>query len=203
MDGRTGDMTHHLQAKAGGNFVIRGCLFIDGVNNQSQGRAPINMCKELNTDLSPNYEWWASSEGNSLFVEKCVFVSHYGRGCVHFFSQASAFAIPTAQMTNVVGQSTPVLIRDNIGMVPTTPTVLSPFSDAKWILNNPVVGAPAWSVSNTVIPYDSTEAAFSNRDIKGYTRAAGAIAASGSVATKRFVWPHGSEARTDAYRGLG
>lgn len=46
-DPTKGDDSHHIQMKAGGNFVIRGCLFIDSLNNRAQGRAPLLMCKEL------------------------------------------------------------------------------------------------------------------------------------------------------------
>jgi len=191
-----GDNTHHIQMKAGGNFVIRGCLFIDSLNCNAQGRGPINMCKELSADgVSPNYEWWASSEGNSLLVEKCVFIGHYGRGAVYFFPQTHSFAIPAAQMSAVT-------IRDNIGMITPTPTVLAPFSSAKWILNDPFNG-PAWSVNNSEMAYVSDAPGFNNKPLFGYARTAGPIAVPRSVSTYRFVYPHGFEARADSFGGLG
>jgi len=195
-DPQWGDNTHHIQAKAGGNFVIRGNLFIDSVRNQAQGRGPINMCKELSYAGTPNYEWWASSEGNSLLVEKNVFVSHYGRPMVYFFPPGHAYGIPAAQMSSVT-------IRDNIGMAPSTPTVLAPFDDSKWIANDPK-GGPVWRANNSVMPYGANEPGFNGTPLKVYTRTDGPIAASaGEVATRRFQYPHGHVARVDAHRGLG
>jgi hypothetical protein len=190
-----GDMTHLIQAKAGGNFVIRSTLFGDSINNQSQGRGMINMCRELAGDgVTPNFEWWAGLEGNSLLVERCVFVGHYGRPCVHFFPQGHSYAIPAAQVSSVT-------VRDNVGMLPATPTVLAPFDSTKWIANDPKSG-PAWSANNTVVPYDPTEAAFLNRALKGYGLAV-PVSAAAALAMQRFVYPHGFEPRSDNLRGLG
>jgi hypothetical protein len=195
-DPQWGDNTHHIQAKAGGNFVIRGNLFIDSVRNQSQGRGPVNMCKELSMAGLPNYSWWASSEGNSLLVEKNVFINHYGRPMVYFFPAGHSYGIPAAQMRFVT-------IRDNIGMAPATPTVLAHFDDSKWIANDPL-GGPAWSVNNSVMPYGADEPGFSGKPVKVYTRTDGPIPASaGEVATRRFQYPHGHVTRVDAHRGLG
>jgi hypothetical protein len=195
-DPQWGDNSLHIQAKAGGNFVIRSNLFIDSLRNQNQGRGPIHMCKELGANGQPNYEHWASSEGNSLLVEKNVFVSHYGRPLVHFFPQSHSNAIPASQMSSVT-------IRDNIGMVTSTPTVMAPFDSSKWIANDPM-GGPAWEASNSVMPYSADEAGFNDRMLKVYTRTAGPIAATGgTVSTSRFQYPHGHVTRADAHRGLG
>lgn len=201
-DPEWGDNTHHIQAKAGGNFIIRGCLFVDSVRNQSQGRGPITMLREYGGTGLPNFEWWAGSEGNSLLIEKNVFVGHYGRGVLYFFPVGAA---DTGYMASGSAEDeiSAVTVRDNIAMITATPTVLTPFSQAKYILNDPTGGADWTTRGNAVETYSEDESPFSNRLIKAYTRTAGTLSAgAGSVATKRFVFPHGYVARTDAYQGL-
>lgn len=188
-----GDNTHHIQAKAGGNFVIRGNLFVDSLHNQNQGRGPINMCRE-GASTVPNFEWWAGLEGNSLIIERNVFVGHYGRAAVYFF--------PAGHGNNLGLTMSAVIIRDNIGMITTTPTVLAPFDSTKWILNDPLNGGSWAARGNSEEPYDVEETPFADRALKLYTRKAGPIQASGSLETKRFVWPHGAINRADTLRGL-
>ena len=152
--------------------------------------------------IDPNFEWWAGASGNSLLIEKNVFVSPYGRGVLYFFPSSAGAGGGYMAAGSASNQISSVTVRDNIAAIASTPTVLDPFSQAKYILNDPTGGADWTTRGNTVETYTSDEAAFSHRSIKAYTRQAGTVAASGSVTTKRFVWPHGWAARIDAYRGL-
>jgi hypothetical protein len=102
---------------------------------------------------------------------------------------------PAAHEREVTG-ITSCVIRDNIGMAQSASTA--------WVANPPAVYTGTWAANgNAAETYSSTESPFDNRLLKLYTRAAGTLAATGgTVATHRFVWPHGYIARSDAYKGL-
>ncbi len=203
-DPKLGDCTHHIQAKAGGNFVVRGCLFIDSLANNSAGRGPINMCRELAEDSSPNFEPWAGLAGNSLLVEKCVFVGHYGRAAVYFF--------PVGHTYNTGLTMASVVIRDNIGMIADTPSVIPDFPGLAgadynnrklWILNDPVNSQSWVERGNSVMPFGQDEPGFNEKLLLRYLRTAGPITVPRVISTLRFVYPHGFVARSDGFAGLG
>jgi hypothetical protein len=160
----------------------------------------------------PNFVPWAGSQGNSLTFERNVFVGHYPRPIIWFFDPAT---LPL-QALHASGDTTvgperrlsSLIVRDNIAMLTSTAAsfMLAGFpgaSNAMWIYRDPNAGTNWAARGNSIETYDATEAPFADRALKLYTRAAGSIAASGSLTTKRFVWPHGYVARTDALRGLG
>ena len=202
--GPRADNSAHVQSKAGGNVAIRGCVFVGSRYTQNEGQGHIIMTREY-SGSNPNFEWWAGLEGNSLTVEQNVFVSHYGKPLVFFFP---AGAPTTGYMApgSGVDQIASVTVRDNIGMVASTPTTDSPFSEAKWIKNDPTGGAAWVARGNSVMTYGGPdEVGFSDdeRRLKTYRRLYGAIAGGGAWAPYRFVFPHGYIARTDSNRGLG
>jgi hypothetical protein len=199
-----GDMSHLLQLKAGGNFTVRGCLFIDSIANMAAGRGHINMCRELSGAGQPNYEWWAGMEGNSLLIEKSVFIGHYGRAVLHFF--------PSGHPYNTGLTMSAVTVRDNIGMITDTPSVIANFPGLAgadydnrklWILNDPTSTAGWVQRGNAVMPYGAGEPGFAGKALKRYKRNAGPITVQRTVSTQRFVYPHGHEPRNDSYGGLG
>jgi hypothetical protein len=217
-----GDHTFLLQMKAGGNWTVRGNLLIDSPWSNN-ARGSIMMLREWSGDnTAPNHEWWAGVEGNSLLFEKNVVVGHMCRPILSFFEQDLARA--GEPMRPAAGGAwaaetrlNSLTVRDNIAMVasamrdgiqPTFPIPGWAAQDATtrplWIYQDPNGGTHWTGRGNTVLTYDQTEAAFENRLLKVYTLAAGAAAASGgTVATQRFVYPHGYEARSDALKGLG
>lgn len=196
-----GDATHLIQMKAGGNFVIRGCLIRDSINNQSQGRGSINMCREQNGNGNANFDLWsAGAQGNSLLIERNVFINHYGRSLLWFFPSGHPFYMAPGQAANQVNS---VVVRDNIGMVAGSPTISAPFDDSKWVMNDPTGGAP-WATNNSSMPYGRDEPGFDQKALHVYSRTAGALAAqAGTASSLRFQFPHGYVARSDAYQGLG
>jgi hypothetical protein len=193
--GTLGDSSIGLQAKGGGNLIVRGCLFISGaLVNTATGLIVYE--KELGDTPPGNYGGWTYGlSGHSVLVEKNVFINHRphvppgdAMGFVYCRPAGHGWEVTPASITSFV-------VRDNLGM--------STVPSSGWIKNAPPsYTGGAWTVGNTAITYDSAETPFSNREMKGYNRALGPIAASGSASTYSFVWPHGSVARTDAYRGL-
>lgn len=204
-----------LQMKSGGNWTVRGNLFVDSTSPMVSSGA-INMCREMAEDgVTPNYKtWYAGADGNSLLFEKNVFVGHYPRPIIFFFAQASTSAMRPASGGAWTAEERldTLTIRDNIAMVATTqvsgyypPLSGWPGTDnAMWIYQDPNAGTYWAARGNTVMTYGTDEPGFSDDDkaLKLYRREAGTVAASGSVSTYRFIWPHGSLARTDAYQGL-
>lgn len=197
-----GDNSATLQFKAGGNAIVRGCLLVGSVHTQNEAQGMVVMYREYNSaGTAPNFESWAGMNGNSLLFEKNVVINHYGKPIIFFFpSGIPEYMGPGSGATQIAS----VTVRDNIGMVASTPTVDAPFTDAKWIKNDPTGGAAWVARGNTAMTYGAGEPGFTDDDklLKLYRRQAGTIAASGSVATKRFVWPHGCIDRTDAFQGL-
>lgn len=187
--GPRGDSTFQVQMKGGGNLVLRGCLLIAGKYSRS-GTGNVMFEKEEN-----NFGGWTYGlAGHSVLVERNVFISHYPyiqgvqeRPFVNFR--------PPGDRQEVIGVSS-VVIRDNIGM--------NAVPDAKWIGNDPSAGGSWRGRGNSVETYDSGESPFLGRDLLLYARAAGTLAAGFAVpSNRRYVWPHGSTARTDAFQGLG
>lgn len=208
------DHSEVLQMKAGGNWTVRGNLFIDSqAPNVANGA--INMCREYAVDgVTPNFEWWAGSEGNSLLFERNVYIGHYPRPIIWFFTAGNQRLYGTAagQPANVTLQS--LTVRDNIAML--TPTQVTGYyppitgfpgtNNSMWINNDPNNGTYWTARGNSVMTYGTNEPGFSADDkaLKLYRRQAGTIAANGgTVSTYRFTWPHGSMARSDAVQGLG
>lgn len=207
------------QMKSGGNWVIRSNLYIDSqYPNVANGM--VNMCREMSADGTvPNYKPWnAGSEGNSLLVEKNVFIGHYPRPIVWFFPAGHTFALQPA-----VGGDYPasqrlasLIVRDNIAMVAGQGATagadqwkLAGWSSQDeatkpmWIYRDPNAG-PSWGArGNAVVPYGIDAPGFQDKELLRYRRSAGPLQASGSVTTRRFVFPHGHEGRTDAHQGLG
>ena len=191
--GPEGDNSKTIQAKGGGNLIVRGCVLIMGQHAQDV-RGGISFEKETG-----NYggDWFYGAAGHSLLIEKNVFINHRAYSppgdalaMVYFYPSGNAREVDPATITSCV-------IRDNIGMSTVTDY------DTYWIQNPPSVFADGdWSTSNSVETYNSSETPFADKLLKSYTRAAGTIAASGTVATYRFTWPHGSIARSDAFRGI-
>jgi hypothetical protein len=210
-----GDQSHLVQMKAGGNWTLRGNLFIDSKYPMTN-RGQINMCREYKADgVTPNFEWWAGSEGNSLVVERNVFIGHFPRPIVGMFdwSTGALWAMyPPSHPTATAAQKlSTMLVRDNIAMMASPPAnhVLPGFpgaDNAMWINFDPTGGATWATRGNTVMTYGTNEPGFTadEKAMKRYRRSAGPVAANaGSVATRRFVYPHGHEPRNDAYGGLG
>ena len=194
--GDDGDSSYGVQCKGGGNLVFRGNL-VRGGRNTNTATGELGYVREPGNDGGFAF----NSEGCTLLVEKNVFINHRPyfagtdeRGMV-YFAPATGFGssqyLDQALITSCV-------IRDNIGM--------STVPDSVWVKNAPTSWADAnWAVSNSVEPYSAAELPWADDDkaLKLYRRRYGTIAATGgSVATHRFVWPHGSVARTDAFRGL-
>lgn len=187
------DSSVNVQCKGGGNLTFRGNLVISGPRVRTATGAIV-----FEKEAGNFGGWMFGLEGHSLLVEKNVFVSHlaYSAGTQE---RAMVYFRP-AISSNYLDQSliTACVIRDNIGMS-TVPSSL-------WVQNPPASWADAnWAASNTEAAYGIGEPGFSDDDkaLLLYRRLAGTIAATGgSIATKRFVWPHGYVARTDAFRGL-
>ncbi|MBP8300999.1 MAG: hypothetical protein KA020_11575 [Planctomycetes bacterium] len=163
--------------------------------------------------MTPNFEWWAGSEGNSLLFEKNVYIGHYPRPPIFFYSQASISAMRPASggAWTAAERLDSLTVRDNIAMVATVEPygawMLPGFpgaANAMWINQDPNAGATWGDRGNTAMTYGTDEPGFSadEKALLLYRRQAGTIAASGSVATQRFLYPHGFTARTDAFRGM-
>lgn len=214
-----GDPSLLLQMKAGGNWAIRGNLFRD-TRYPKNAQGMINMCREYASDgVTPNFEWWAGSLGNSIDFQRNLIFGHYPRPIFFFFPQDSSRVgepmRPAAGGAWAAEQRLSALtVVDNIAMV--TPTnwtgtydwSLAGFpgaSNAMWINLDPNAGANWGARGNTALAYGSAEPGFSaNEKALLLSRlGASAPAASGSLTTKRFVPPHGWISRTDSLRGLG
>lgn len=215
-----GDQSLLLDLKAGGNWTVRGNLFIDSqAPNNANGA--ILMEREYGEGGSPNFEWWAGSEGNSLTFERNVWLGHYPRPIMFFRDPAvhANQALYASGDTSVAAERrmSSLLVRDNIAMVTTSEPygswMLSGFpgaSNAMWILRDPNGGTNWAARGNSIETYDVNEGAFADRLLKLYTRKAGPIAANNDpgtglprvLATKRFIYPHGFIDRSDAYQGL-
>jgi hypothetical protein len=209
-----GDQSLLLQMKAGGNWTVRGNVFRDS-KYPNVANGAITMLREYNADgTTPNFEWWAGLEGNSLDFQRNVFIGHYPRPIIWFFPHASypnTALYPAGDGT--VGperELASLTVLDNVAMVTSTAAtwMLSGFpgaNNAMWINNDPNGGTNWAARGNTVLTYTEDELAFSSdeRALLAYRLAAGPVAASGSLTTKRFTWPIGYIARTDSSRGLG
>jgi hypothetical protein len=139
--------------------------------------------------------WMFGLEGHSLLVERNVFVNHLPyaagsaqRAIVYFRPSISSNYLDTSLITSCI-------IRDNIGM--------SPVPSSLWVANPPPVYRGPWTSANTAMTYGADEPGFKDKALLAYTRLAGPVAAAGNMATKRFLYPHGFEARDDAFGGLG
>jgi hypothetical protein len=199
------DNTCNIQCKGGGNLVVRGNLIIhppkyyDVDSGPNQGSGLIRYVRE--TPGVNDGGWKYGLAGHSLLVEKNLFISHYPyeagnneEPLVSFIQEGH----PLDADTHPVLGMTSCVIRDNIGM--------AQYPSAGWVRTPPAVfGGGTWaSNGNIVLPYDANEAAFEDRLLRHYTTATKyGDAVGGSIATKRFVWPHGHMSRTDALRGLG
>jgi hypothetical protein len=162
-----------------------------------------------------NFEPFAGEFGNSILFEKNVFVGHYPRPVWRFPLQTDKNALRPATggggpPWTASERLSSFVCRDNIAMVHPGPMTnwdgnigFPGVDNDKWILYDPNSG-PTWNArGNTTLTYDAAETGFDDRALKLYTRTGGPIAATaGTVATKRFVWPHGYIDRTDAHRGL-
>lgn len=191
--GDNGDSSISVQCKGGGNLVFRGNLVRSGAN-VSTATGEIVYEKESN-----NYGGWMFGlEGHSLLVEKNVFITHLPysagvaqRAMVYFRPSISGNYLDVSLITSCV-------IRDNIGMS-TVPSSL-------WVPNAPPSWGDAnWAANNSEMVYGVNEPGFTDDDrvLRLYRRMYGTIAAgAGSIATYRFLWPHGYTTRTDAFRGL-
>jgi hypothetical protein len=181
-----GDNSKTIQSKSGGNLTVKGCLFVMGAYAQDV-RGGISFEKE-----TANYggDWFYGAAGHSLLIEKNVFIAHRADS-----SPALVYFYPAAHEREVTG-ITSCVIRDNIGMAQSASTA--------WVANPPAVYTGTWAANgNAAETYSASESPFDNRLLKLYTRAAGTLAATGgTVATHRFVWPHGYIARSDAYKGF-
>jgi hypothetical protein len=185
-----GDNSITLQAKGGGNLVVRGCLLISGKHSQT-ATGSIVFEKENN-----NFGGWSYGlEGHSVLVEKNVFINHrpYVAG---YDERAMVYCRPPGHANQVdPAQISSFIIRDNVGIS----TVPSPL----WIRNPPAAFADSsWNISNSALQYDVSESVFSQRELLQYRVAAGPIPGN-ALATQRFVFPHGYVARSDSSRGLG
>ena len=187
--GPEGDNSITIQSKGGGNLVVRSCLLISGVRSQT-ATGSIVFEKEQN-----NFGGWMFGlEGHSVLVEKNVFINHRpyvppgdARAMVYCRPPGHVQEVNPAAITSFV-------VRDNIGM--------STVPDSGWIRNQPPSFTEAWRARNSVMPYFANETGFSQRELLRYLRAAGPIAGN-PLDTLRFVYPHGYEARSDSYQGLG
>ena len=209
-----GDHSLLLDLKAGGNWTVRGNLLIDSqAPNNANGS--ILLEREYGGGGAPNFEWWAGSEGNSLLYEKNVHIGHYPRPIMFFRDPAvhPLQALYAAGDTSVVAERrmSSLVVRDNIAMVaaaqPYGNWMLAGFpgaSNAMWLMRDPNGGTNWQARGNSVMTYGTGAPGFTDdsKRLLLYRLAAGPIAASGSVATKRFIWPHGTIDRTDAFRGL-
>ncbi len=187
--GPEGDNSITIQSKGGGNLVVRSCLLISGVHSQT-ATGSIVFEKEQN-----NYGGWMYGlEGHSVLVEKNVFINH--RPYVPpGDARAMVYCRPPGHVQEVDPTTiTSFVVRDNIGM--------STVPDSGWIRNQPATFPNAWKVANSVMPYLADESGFSQRELLRYLRAAGPISGN-PLNTLRFVYPHGYEARSDSYQGLG
>ena len=219
-----GDQSRLLQMKAGGNWIVRGNLFRDSAYPNAANGA-IMMTREYAVDgITENFEWWAGLEGNSLLFEKNVYIGHYPRPIFYFNAQDNVAAMRPASggAWTTEERLASFLVRDNLAMVATTAQgaggtwVLSGFpgtNNALWINNDPNAGTYWAARGNTVLTYGPGEPGFTDDDrrLMMHRRVGGAVAVSTSgtdstltqpVSTYRFKWPHGSEARSDAYQGL-
>jgi hypothetical protein len=187
-DAGPGDNSLTIQMKGGGTLVVRGCLLI-GPEWSNTATGLIMFEKETN-----NYggDWAYAQAVHSVTVEKNVLINH--RPYAPPGDQKALVYFRPSDSPRYVSGVSQVLVRDNIGM--------STVPDSLWIQNDPTAGAAWVARGNTAMTYAADETGFSDRALKLYTRTAGTVAASGTVATKRFVWPHGSIDRTDAFRGL-
>lgn len=182
------------------------------VNSLSSGAKAVTLTN------NENFEWWAGAEGNSLTVERNVFVGRYPRAVIYMFDWAGTSQYPGGSPFALFpsGASVPfdemkmdsMTVQDNIAMITDVAAnhMLSGFpstNNAYWIRFDPTSGTYWTARGNSIETYtDEPWTAFSNRKLLLFTRAAGTIAASGSLATKRFIWPHGYIDRTDSFRGL-
>lgn len=193
--GDDGDSSHALQVRGGGNLVFRGNLVRCGPRvNTARGAIAFVSA------YSPAEGWFVGAEGHSLLVEKNVFVNHRAynppsdvRGAV-YFAPSNGFGSGEYLDVNLI---TSCVIRDNIAMSTT--------AAADLVRNPPPVYSGPWNTANAVETYTRTEDCFLNdeRALRLYRRRYGTLAASGTVATHRFLWPHGSTPRSDAFQGLG
>lgn len=202
--GPRGDNSLAVQAKAGGNLVMRGCLVIGGRYTQNQGQGMVVMLREGGPS-TPNYEvWWdAFRTGNSVLLERNLFISHFGKPILFFFA---ADQVSEGRMLAGSGadQIASVIVRDNIGMVNNAVTADAPFTSAKWIKNCPDTFQGAWNIRNTERVYSAGEFGFTDRELLLYGDALGAPAAwQGSQTVKQFLWPHHWRDVTRSTQGLG
>ena len=113
-----------------------------------------------------------------------------------YFAPATGFGSGQYIDTSLI---TSCVIRDNIGM--------SQVDRANWVRNPPPSFSGTWDTANAASYYggpvespftDSERAMLLYREMYG-TRAANG----GTVATHRFIFPHGYMARSDAFMGAG
>ncbi len=185
------DNTDVLQLANGGNHTITGCLFIQGTNPSGNNGIVV-----YENEQAGNVPWYYGVDGHSVTMRRNVFISRavqqYGWGCPMFMAR------PPGHSQYVSGAT--ITVQDNIGA---NATLASTYWIGQGLLSTSgLTQLQDWTVSNSVVTYDAADSAFTNTKLLEYRRAAGPIAASGSLTTKRLQFPHGYVARTDSYRGL-
>lgn len=210
--GATSGPSELIQMYAGGNWSVRGCLFVD-TPYPNNANGAITMVREYQTSGTPNYDWYAGINGNSLLFERNVFVGHYPRPIIWFFTSAVSAneALYASGDTSVSAERrlSSLTVQDNIAAVTSTsaPFMLSGFpgsSNAMWINNDPNSGTNWAARGNTVRTYNRGAWAFNDRELLLYTDALGAPAAgAGSASVPQFLWPHGYRNVTRSTQGLG
>jgi hypothetical protein len=164
----------------------------------------------------PNFPDTAGTLGNSIIFERNVFATHLARAALTFNTPGPITESNMGYMAAGTGQDqiSSILCRDNIAMYSQRMITSmaydysyiypSGFNDTHLISNDPTGGA-AWTPrGNSTIAYDLNLAGFNNPHVFDMSRTAGAITASGSLSTKRFIYPHGYVDRlNDTHQGLG
>lgn len=192
-EGLTGsDNTDVIQIANGGNAIITGNLLVQGPTPSANNGIIV-----YENEQAGNVPWFYGLEGHSLIVRQNVMISRaglqFGWGCPLVTlrpSNSAAYIMPST-----------LTVSDNIG---TNVNLATTYWIAQTINNTSGFTALAdWTVGNTVGTYDASDSIFSDTALKLYSRTAGTIAGSGTLATNRFLWPHGYMARNDNFRGLG
>lgn len=181
------DNTDIIQIANGGNWTITGCLLIQGSTPTSNNGIIV-----YENEQSGNQPWWFGVDGHSLLIRGNVFIN---RSPIQYGLYRCPFvAFRTAGDPQYVMPSS-LTITDNNG-------AHIDWAASNWVQNaSPSIN---WTTNNSSETYSADDAAFALEAIKGYTRAAGPIAATGgAISTRRFTWPHGHVARSDSSRGLG
>jgi hypothetical protein len=175
------DPTCIIQIANGGIATITGSIIIQGAT-PATARAPIVYENEADSID----DWELVGRTNTLLVRGNVIISRYGIPGVRLIQvrHIGAYAcVPSSQTIN-----------DNIG-------ANAYLASSLWIDDQ---AGTDWNNNNSAEMYSVSDAAFTQTELYKYLRTAGAISATGGVInTRRFRYPHGSEARSDSLRGMG